>query len=147
MSRRISALVLTTLFVIAPLAGCFGDEETKEVVPADSFQIDFVDPQDAVMRSGEFHDFTLEGKGNAISTEPDVMIFINGTYVVSHSVMVEDNTVYGQFLTTPYVTEVNITFMSDDGQSEIVKVSTTEGTPIVNGEEWFRKIDFITSVY
>ena len=86
MSRRISALVLTTLFVIAPLAGCFGDEEATEIVPEDSFQIDFVDPEKAVLRSGEFHDFTLEGKGNAISTEPDVMIFINGTYVVSHSV-------------------------------------------------------------
>ena len=110
MSRRISALVLTTLFVIAPLAGCFGDEEVKEIVPAESFQIDFVDPEDAVIRSGEWHDFTLEGEGNAISTEADVLIFINGTYVKSHSVMVEDNTVYGQILTTPYVTEVNITF-------------------------------------
>ena len=29
MSRRISALLLTTIFVIAPLAGCFGDEEIK----------------------------------------------------------------------------------------------------------------------
>ena len=92
MSRRISALVLTTLFVIAPLAGCFGDEEVKEIVPAESFQIDFVDPEDAVIRSGEWHDFTLEGEGNAISTEADVLIFINGTYVKSHSVMVEDNT-------------------------------------------------------
>ena len=125
MSRRISALVLTTLFVIAPLAGCFGDEEVKDIVPADSFQIDFVDPEDAVIRSGEWHDFTLEGEGNAISTEADVLIFINGTYVKSHSVMVEDNTVYGQILTTPYVTEVNITFMADDGRTEIIKVPTT----------------------
>ena len=84
MSRRVSAFVLTTLFIIAPLAGCFGDDEAADIVPEDSLQIDFVDPQDAILRSGEFHDFTLEGKGNAISTEPDVMIFINGTYVVSH---------------------------------------------------------------
>ena len=53
MSRRISALVLTTLFVIAPLAGCFGDEEATEIVPEDSFQIDFVDPENAVLRSGD----------------------------------------------------------------------------------------------
>ena len=47
MSRKISALVLTTLFVIAPLAGCFGDdEEVKQVVPAESLQIDFLDPED-----------------------------------------------------------------------------------------------------
>ena len=147
MSRRISALVLTTLFVIAPLAGCFGDEEgAKKVVPAESLQIDFLDPADAVIRTGEWHDFTLEGEGNAISTEPDVLIFVNGTYVKSHSVMVEDGTVYGQILTTPFATDVNITFMSGDGQTEIVKVAVTEGLPIVNGEEWFRKIDFITSV-
>ena len=146
MSRRISALLLTTIFVIAPLAGCFGDEEIKEIVPSESFQVDFVNPEDAILRSGEFHDFTLEGEGNAIMTEPNVLIFINGTYVKSHSVMVDKNTVFGQFLTTPYTTEVNITFMSDDGQNKIVKVPITEGTPIVNGEEWFEKIDFITSV-
>ena len=146
MNRRLSALVLATLFVIAPLAGCFGSDEKETVVAAASFQIDFVDPEEAVLRTGEFHDFTLEGKGNTISTEPDVLIFINDTYVKSHSVMVEDNTVFGQFITTPYTTEVNITFMSSDGQSQVVNVPITEGTPIVNGEEWFEKIDFITSV-
>ena len=132
MSRRISALVLTTLFVIAPLAGCFGDEEAKEIVPEDSFQIDFVDPQDAIIRTGEWHDFTLEGEGNAIATEPDVLIFINGSYVKSHSVMAEENTVFGQILTTPYTTAVNITFMSDDGRTEIIQVPLTNGSPIVN---------------
>ena len=146
MNRRLSALVLATLFVIAPLAGCFGSDEKETVVAAASFQIDFVDPEEAVLRTGEFHDFTLEGKGNTITTEPDVLIFINDTYVKSHSVMVEDNTVFGQFITTPYTTEVNITFMSSDGQSQVVNVPITEGTPIVNGEEWFEKIDFITSV-
>ncbi|MBA4695550.1 MAG: hypothetical protein H2066_06830, partial [Candidatus Poseidoniales archaeon] len=122
MSRRMSALVLTTIFVMAPLAGCFGDDEKETVVASESFQIDFVNPEDAILRTGEFHDFTLEGKGNAISTEADVLIFINDTYVKSHSVMVEDNTVFGQFITTPYTTEVNITFMSNDGQSQVVKV-------------------------
>ena len=146
MNRQLSALFLTVLFFVAPLAGCFGDEEKESVVPADSFQIDFVNPGDAILRSGEFHDFTLEGKGNAISTDSDVLIFINGTYVQSHSVMVEENTVFGQLLTTPYTTEVNIAFMSSDGQTEAVKVPITNGTPIVNGEEWFEKIDFITSI-
>ena len=127
MSRRISALVLTTLFIIAPLAGCFGEEKVEDIVPADSLQIDFLNPEDAVLRSGEWHDFTLDGEGNAIATEPDVLIFINGTYVKSHSVVVEDNTVYGQILTTPFVSEVNITFISNDGRSEIVKVTVTEG--------------------
>ena len=90
--------------------------------------------------------FHSRGRINAISTEPDVLIFVNGTYVKSHSVMVEDATIYGQILTTPFATDVNITFMSDDGQTEIVKVAVTEGLPIVNGEDGLRKIDFITSV-
>ena len=80
MNRQLSALILTGLFFVAPLAGCFGDDDEKDpVIPAESFQIDFVNPEDAVLRSGEFHDFTLEGEGNAISTDPDVLIFVNGT--------------------------------------------------------------------
>ena len=147
MNRQLAALVLTTLFAIAPLAGCFGGDEKVPVVPSESFQIDFLNPEDAVLRSGEFHDFTLEGKGNAISTDADVLIFVNGTYVKDHKVMVEDATIFGQILTTPYTTEVNIAFMSDDGQTEAVSVPIiTNGTPIVNGEDWFEKMEFITSV-
>ena len=146
MNRHLTALILTGLFVIAPLSGCFGEDEQKSIDPAGSFQIDFVNPEDAILRTGEFHDFTLVGEGNSITTQPDVLIFINGTYVKSHSVMVEDNTVYGQLLTTPYTDEVSIAFMSSDGQTEALSISITNGTPIVNGEEWFRKMDFITSV-
>ena len=145
MNRHLTALILTGLFVIAPLSGCFGEDEQKAIDPAGALQIDFVNPEDAVLRSGEFHDFTLVGEGNSIATQPDVLIFINGTYVKSHMVVVEDNTVFGQLLTTPYTDEVSIAFMSSDGQTEALSVSITNGTPIVNGEEWFRKIDFITS--
>ena len=99
MNRHLTALILTGLFVIAPLSGCFGEDEQKSIDPAGSFQIDFVNPEDAVLRAGEFHDFTLVGEGNSITTQPDVLIFINGTYVKSHSVMVEDSTVFGQLLT------------------------------------------------
>ena len=95
MSRRISALLLTTIFVIAPLAGCFGDEGIKEIVPSESFQVDFVNPEDAILRSGEFHDFTLEGEGNAIMTEPNVLIFINGTYAVSYTHLTLPTTIEG----------------------------------------------------
>ena len=99
MNRHLTALILTGLFVIAPLSGCFGEDEQKSIDPAGSLQIDFVNPEDAVLRAGEFHDFTLVGEGNSIATQPDVLIFINGTYVKSHMVVVEDNTVYGQLLT------------------------------------------------
>jgi hypothetical protein len=146
MNRQLTALVLTGLFLIAPLAGCFGEDEKVSTTPADAFQIDFVNPDEAVLRVGEFHDFTLEGKGNAISTDSDVLIFVNGTYIKSHMVMVEDATVYGKILTTPYTTEVNIAFMDSEGKTAAVAVGITNGTPVVNGEEWFDKMDFITSV-
>ena len=61
MNRRLTAFVLATLFVVAPLAGCFGDDEKETVVASESFQIDFVNPEDAILRTGEFHDFTLDG--------------------------------------------------------------------------------------
>ncbi len=146
MNRHLTALVLAGLFMIAPLAGCFGEEEKASVDPAGALQIDFVNPEDAVLRAGEFHDFTLIGEGNSITTQPDVLIFINGTYVKSHMVMVEDNTVFGQLLTTPYTDEVSISFMSSDGQTEVLPIEITNGTPIVNGEDWFDKMDFITSI-
>ena len=146
MNRQLTALILTGLFLIAPLAGCFGEEEKSSVNPAGSFQIDFVNPENAVLRSGEFPDFTLEGEGNAISTDSDVLLFVNGSYVKSHKVMVEGATIFGQILTTPYTTEVNIEFMDSDGLTEAVSVALTNGTPVVNGEDWFAKMDFITSV-
>ena len=146
MNRRPKAFMLTCLFVLASLAGCFGEEKEDVIDPSESFQVGFVNPEDAVIRTGEFNDFTLEGKGNSITTEPNVLIFINGTYVKGHTVTVEDNTIFGQFLTTPLTTHVNITFTDDRGTSQILEISVTDGVPIVNGEEWFEKTDFITSV-
>tara|TARA_B100000212_G_scaffold306045_1_gene254393 strand:- start:915 stop:2321 length:1407 start_codon:yes stop_codon:yes gene_type:complete len=146
MNRRPKAFMLTCLFVLASLAGCFGEEKEDVTDPSESFQVGFVNPEDAVIRTGEFNDFTLEGKGNSITTEPNVLIFINGTYVKGHTVTVEDNTIFGQFLTTPLTTHVNITFTDDRGISQILEISVTDGVPIVNGEEWFEKTDFITSV-
>ena len=146
MNRRPKAFMLTCLFVLASLAGCFGEEKEDVIDPSESFQVGFVNPEDAVIRTGEFNDFTLEGKGNSITTEPNVLIFINGTYVKGHTVTVEDNTIFGQFLTTPLTTHVNITFTDDRGISQILEISVTDGVPIVNGEEWFEKTDFITSV-
>ncbi|MDP6870033.1 MAG: M28 family peptidase [Candidatus Poseidoniaceae archaeon] len=146
MDKKMTALVLVGIFVLAPLSGCFGESEVKEIDVDSAFQIDFANPNDIILRNGEFHDFTLEGKGNSISTQEDVLLFVNGTYVKSHQVTAGEETVAGWILTTPYVTSVNITFTDDNGRSEIVNVPITDGTPIVTGEEWFEKMDFITSV-
>ena len=146
MNRQMTALILTSVFVLAPLSGCFGNAEEKAINPAEDFQIDFVDPTDAIMKTGEWHDFTLEGIGNAISTEADVLLFVNGSYIPEHIVYGGENTVKGRLLTTPYTTDVNITFMNSKGESEIIVVPLENGTPIVNGKDWFEKMDFITSI-
>ena len=145
-NRTISAILMTTVFISSTVVGCFGEGENIEVNPSKHFEIDFVSPEDAIIRAGEFHHFTLEGEGNKISTEEDVFLFVNGTYLNEHEITATESTLYGWILTTPYTTDVNITFTSSEGGSKIIKIPTTNGTPIVNGEEWFEKIDFITSV-
>lgn len=146
MNRAMSALLLATIFVLAPLAGCFGEDEVEKIDPSSVLQIDFVDPASAVIKTGEWHDFTLEGKDWAISTESDVLLFVNGTYVVDHVVYGGEETVKGLILTTPFTTGVNITLIGSDGTSQVIEVALTNGTPIVNGKDWFDKMEFITSV-
>ena len=141
-----TAIILTSVFVLAPLSGCFGNAEATAVDAADDFQIDFVDPTDATIKTGEWHDFTLEGEGNAISTEADVLLFVNGSYIPDHIVYGGENTVKGMLLTTPYTTDVNITFMNSKGESQILQIAIANGTGIVNGQDWFEKMDFITSI-
>ena len=79
-------------------------------------------------------------------TEADALLFVNGTYIKSHSIMAEDEMVFGQILTTPYSTNLNITFMDASGRTEVIQIDVGEGTPIITGAEWFEKMDFITSV-
>ena len=146
MNKQMTAIILTSVFVLAPLSGCFGNAEATAVDAADDFQIDFVDPTDATIKTGEWHDFTLEGEGNAISTEADVLLFVNGSYIPDHIVYGGENTVKGMLLTTPYTTDVNITFMNSKGESQILQIAIANGTGIVNGQDWFEKMDFITSI-
>lgn len=146
MNRQLVAILLTTIFFIAPLAGCFGDDEETIVKVEESFVIDYKRPNEAVLKLGNFTSFTLEGEGNGIMTEPDVFLFVNHTYVKSHSVRVDDFMVHGYILTTPYATQANITFMDTEGRTEIIQVPIEEHRHIVNGQEWFQKMDYITSI-
>ena len=126
MNRQLVAILLTTIFFIAPLAGCFGDDEETIVKVEESFVIDYKRPNEAVLKLGNFTSFTLEGEGNGIMTEPDVFLFVNHTYVKSHSVRVDDFMVHGYILTTPYATQANITFMDTEGRTEIIQVPIDE---------------------
>ena len=146
MNRPLVAIILTGIFIIAPLSGCFGEEEQSVVKAEENLTINFLTPDNAVAKAGEFTSFTLEGNGNAIMTEADALLFVNGTYIKSHSIMAEDEMVFGQILTTPYSTNLNITFMDSSGRTEVIQIDVGEGTPIITGAEWFEKMDFITSV-
>ena len=146
MNRVWSAFLLTTIFILAPLSGCFGEDEVEMIDPASVLQIDFLNPSEASIKAGEWHAFTLEGEEWAISTESDVLLFVDGNYDIDHMVFGGKETVKGMILTTPYVTNVNITLIGSDGSSQVISVPLTNGTPIVNGEEWFTKMEFITSI-
>lgn len=141
------AFGLVLLMASASLAGCFSAEAEDSQTPADEvLTIDFLTPQDAVIRSGEWHDFTLEGNGRMLHVPNDVLLFVNGTFQANSMAIVEGDLLHGKLLTTPYVTSVVIELMHADGSSEDVELMVTEGTPIVNGEDWYAKMDFITSV-
>ena len=122
MNRPLVAVILTGIFIIAPISGCFGEEEQSVVKAEENLTINFLTPDNAVAKAGEFTSFTLEGNGNAIMTEADALLFVNGTYIKSHSIMAEDEMVFGQILTTPYSTNLNITFMDSSGRSEVIQI-------------------------
>ena len=146
MNSRLVALLLASIFILAPLSGCFGEEEVENVAASSVLQIDYLDPSDAIMRTGEWHDFTLDGEGYSLVSPSDILLFVDNTYVVTHQVDGGKLTVKGMILTTPFTDNVTLSLIHPDGSSEQIEVELTNGTPIVSGSEWFEKMDFITSV-
>jgi len=147
MKQHLLALSLVLLMASASLAGCFStDAEEPQPIADEVLTIDFLPPQEALIRSGEWHDFTLQGNGRMLHVPNDVLLFVNGTFQVNSMAMVEGDLLHGKLLTTPYVEEITIELMHADGFREEVELAITEGTPIVNGEDWYEKMDFITSV-
>jgi hypothetical protein len=98
------------------------------------------------MKSGEWHEFQLLGNGRAISVPTDVMLFIDGFIIPNGYAMVEEESINGKLLLTPYVDEVKITIVHPDGTGDSYQMQVTNGTPIVNGEEWMDKMEYITNV-
>jgi hypothetical protein len=144
-SMRAFGLVL--LMLVAPLSGCFGEDEVEKIEVSDVFLIDAKDPSEISLNAGEYHDFILVGEGQRLVVPVDVFLIVNGTLVQSGEIMVGDEgQIGGKILTTPYTTEANLTIYHPDGLSTLLEIPMIDGTPIVNGEEWFEKMDFITSV-
>ena len=147
MKRHLLAYSLVLLMASASTAGCFSDDEETNYPKAEEIlTIDFLPPQDAVVRSGEWHDFTLQGKGRMLHVPSDVLLFVNDTFQVNSMVTVEGDLLHGKILTTPYVKEVVIQLMHADGSIEDVTMEVVEGTPVISGKEWYEKMEFITSV-
>ena len=107
-SLRAFGLVL--LMLIAPLAGCFGENEAEEVEVSDVFLIDAQDPSKISLNAGEYHDFILVGEGQRLVVPVDVFLIVNGTLVQTGEIKVGDEgQIGGKILTTPYTTVANLT--------------------------------------
>jgi hypothetical protein len=146
--RVLYASTMMCLFLFASLSGCFGEEKIESFESEDILLINGMKSDDTTMFRGELHDFILRGKNMVMSTDaPDVLFFINGSIVPSGMVSSDDMDVLsGHILTTPYTEEVTLELMNEDGFKTSVIVPIENGTPIVNGEDWYEKMEFITSV-
>ena len=147
MQKMFTAFVLMSLMLLAPLAGCFGENEAEAPDIKEILLIDHKAPGEVAIRTGEWHDILLEGDGQRLEAPVDVLLFVNGSLDVDGIIEVDgDDLLNAKMLTTPYTTDANLTLHHPDGTSSEVVLTVTEGEPIVNGEEWFTKMDFITSV-
>ena len=146
MRQRQIVLVIVLLLLGASLSGCFGGKEETETPVSSILQIDFENPSDAILRTGEWHQFSLEGNGYTLDVPDDVLLFVNDTIIPKGVVTVTEEKMNGLMLLTPYVSEVNLTLTHPNGKNDVVAIEVVNGTPIVNGEEWFEKMDYITSV-
>ena len=147
MSRSIYAFSLIALMLMAPLSGCFGENEAEPQDASEVLYIDFAPAGEKSLRSGEWHTFTLEGEGTRLVVPEDVLLFVNESVVPLGVIQVQDaNLLNGKILTTPYVTSTMFTVVYADGTGSTIDLEVENGTPIVNGEDWFQKMDFILSV-
>lgn len=147
MKHSLRAFGLIVLMIMAPLAGCFGQAEESEMQNTDALKIDFLPAGEAEMRAGEWHIFTLEGEGTRLVVPQDVLLFVNDSIVPLGVVQVQNSDLLtGKIITTPYVNATSLTVVHEDGTASKIDITVGAGTPIVNGEEWFDKMEFILSV-
>ena len=142
----LKAFLLVSLMLIAPLSGCFGETEETETVDLEvALTIDGTAPSEAVFRAGEWHDVLLMGENLRISAPAhDVLLFVDGVIDIDSSVPVEGDRVSVQLLTTPYTEHVELVVYATDGTRAVFNQSITNGTPIITGEAWYEKMDYIT---
>ncbi|MEC7411788.1 MAG: hypothetical protein VYE08_04075, partial [Candidatus Thermoplasmatota archaeon] len=139
-----TALLLMVLMMLAPMSGCIGGTPEEEVIDADAtLTIDGLPATEATVRLGEWHDLLLIGEGLRLSAPAhDVFLFVNGSMDLDSSVPVEGDRLSFRLLTTPYTEAVELTIYAQNGRKTVFSLPVENGTPIVNGQEWFEKMDY-----
>ena len=142
----VRACLLGLLMLAAPLSGCIGEGELLEEVDlTTALTIDGTSPENAVFRAGEWHDVLLMGEGLRVAAPAhDVLLFVDGIIDIDSSVPVEGDRVLVQLLTTPYTEHVELVVWAKDGTKSVLNTTVTNGTPIISGEAWYEKMDYIT---
>lgn len=147
MSKSVKSFAIIAIIFLAPLAGCFGDNETPTVDLKEIILIDYLAPGEVTIKTGQWHDILLDGDGYRLQAPRDILLFVNGTIIIDGMIeVVGDDVINAKLLTTPYTTDANLTLIHPDGTSSRVILEIEEAIPIVNGEDWFDKMEFITSI-
>ena len=147
MSKSVKSFAIIAIIFLAPLAGCFGDNETPNVDLKEIILIDYLAPGEVTIKTGQWHDILLDGDGYRLQAPRDILLFVNGSVILDGMIeVIGDDVINAKLLTTPYTTDANLTLIHPDGTSSKVILEIEEAMPIVNGEDWFDKMEFITSV-
>ena len=147
MSKSVKSFAIIAIIFLAPLAGCFGDSDTPTIDLKEILLIDYLAPGEVTIKTGQWHDILLDGDGYRLQAPRDVLLFVNGTIILDGMIeVVGDDVLKAKLLTTPYTTDANLTLIHPNGATSKVELVMEEAIPIVNGEDWFEKMDFITSV-
>ena len=147
MSKSIQSVAIVVIIFLAPLAGCFGESESPDVDLKEIILIDHLTPGEVTIKTGQWHDILLDGDGYRLQAPVDVLLFVNGSVIIDGMIeVIGDDILNAKLITTPYTTDANLTLIHPDGSSSKIILEIEEAIPIVNGEEWFQKMDFITSI-
>jgi hypothetical protein len=147
MSKSVKSFAIVAIIFLAPLAGCFGDNETPIIDLKEIILIDYLAPGEVTIKTGQWHDILLDGDGYRLQAPRDILLFVNGSVILDGMIeVIGDDVINAKLLTTPYTTDANLTLIHPDGTSSRVILEIEEAMPIVNGEDWFDKMEFITSV-
>lgn len=131
-TRRAMALLMLTVMIAAPLAGCLGSAE------ASTGNLD-LDLHGEVIR-GAMTEFTLSGNGR-LTVPPTVLLVVDGTVSAAGFLDVSGEDVRARLLIPPTTMNATVNVGGEDVVLDII-----DGEKILSGADWFAKMEFITSV-